>query len=120
LKIGSLLWILLYLCLLMLPAALIWGMGFHDPDGLRAAFILLVAIPVVGILQFAVASQVRCPLCHGPLLKRPQCAISAKARRVFGSLRTRVALGALLLGRIRCQYCGELSDTRRPRRRGRH
>lgn len=118
LKASSFLWVILFLCFLAVIPILVWGLVLRDPLGLRISIGLLVGIPVLALVQAILASNVRCPLCHGHLMSRPRCALHRNARRALGSLRLRVALGVFFLGRLRCQYCGEPSDTRRARRRG--
>lgn len=109
--------------LLLMPplfAALIgflaWGMLADDARALLTALCLLAAIPCLGLLLAIVGFSLRCPLCRGQLMRRATCSISPKARRTLGSLRLRIATGALFRGNFRCPYCGEHCSTTRARR----
>jgi hypothetical protein len=83
---------------------------------MTAATILLACAVVSGILYLMTGAGVRCPLCHGPVLRRPGYARNQKATRLLGSYRLKVALKVLLVGRFRCPCCGEPCKCQTPRR----
>lgn len=85
---------------------------------MRPAIGFLLATPVVIVIQWIVASRVRCPLCLAPPLMHKGCSKNRKARTLFGSYRMRVVMTGLFRGYFRCQYCGEPSELKvRERRR---
>ncbi|BCX49764.1 hypothetical protein HAHE_36720 [Haloferula helveola] len=102
-----------------LPAALVWGMFFHDPRGIRLTIILLGSAFGVGLLYLMTSGNLRCPLCRGQLLRKLAATpVSPKASRAFGSVRAAIALRALFTRWFRCFHCGEPCNTREPRQRG--
>jgi len=103
------------LCLALI-GFLVRGLAFHDEQALKICLILLAALPCMGLLLAMTGFSLRCPLCRGLLMRRATCSVSSKARRTLGSLRLRIATGALFRGNFRCPYCGEHCDTTTPRR----
>lgn len=71
------------------------------------ALVALGAAVGLGLLHLIAASAVRCPLCLTKPLIRTGCQKHWRAKRLFGSYRLRVALGAACLRHFRCPYCGE-------------
>lgn len=95
---------------------LIVGLVQNNHDYLRTALYFLGGIPCFALILFIIGSSIRCPLCQGHLMRRASCSVSSKAKRTFGSLRLKIATGALFQGNFRCPYCGEHCDTTTPRR----
>jgi len=107
LRISSLTFLVFFIsCTLALPA-MVWGFVIADPRGQSLSLILAPCALVTGLLYLILSAGLRCPLCHGPLLTNPGCSRNSKGSRVLGSHRLGVATGVLLLGRFRCQCCGE-------------
>ena len=102
---------LLFLLRSLLPVAgfpmMAWAMITHHEEWFLVGACLMAALPVVVVIQWMVASRVRCPLCFMPPLLDRGCAKNRKATRLFFSYRLRVAVAVLFLGYFRCQYCGE-------------
>ncbi|MGA0845986.1 MAG: hypothetical protein ACO3RV_05540 [Luteolibacter sp.] len=112
---------LLVLKWLLAPASvgfLLYALIRHDPMLLIDSLILLFAFCVVLILQWIIAHDTRCPLCHVPVMLSKKCAKNTKARRLIFSYRLRVATQVGFLGRFRCPYCGEVSLLEKRKRRG--
>ncbi|MEP4076928.1 hypothetical protein [Haloferula sp.] len=107
LKLGSLFFILLFVSLALLIPAVIWGTVLNHSDDLLYAEIALGAAVVCGLGYLMVGSGVRCPLCHGPLIGKPNCSRNRKAARMLGSHRLAVASRVLTIGCFRCPCCGE-------------
>ena len=86
---------------------LVWAMAVDDLEWFMIGLVVVVALPVVIVVQWIVASRVRCPLCLTPPLLDRRCSKNQKATQFLFSYRLNVALSALFLGRFRCPYCGE-------------
>lgn len=117
LRLAALLLIVFTASCALSPLAVAWGVLIHDPRGIQASFILIPTVAVSGILFLMVGSGVRCPLCRGPVLRRPAgVSVNSKARRLLGSYRFRVICGLFFAGHFRCFHCGEACDAQVPRR----
>lgn len=117
LRLACLFLILFATSCFLVPAAVVWGTVLHDPRGLQASMILLPAAFISGLLYLMIGSGVRCPLCRGVVLKRlGGTPTNSKARKIFGSHRLAIILGAFFAGHYRCMHCGEPCDTSIPRR----
>ena len=114
LRLGSFLFILLFVGLFLLIPAIIWGTILEHSDDLYYSGIILGITVLCGLGYLMIGSGVRCPLCHGPVIGKPGCSRNPRAARMFGSYRLGVASRVLLLGRFRCPCCGEACkcDTR--------
>ncbi len=107
LRVSSLSFLLFLLFTVALPPAAVWGFLFGDARGVKLTLVALPASLVFGILYLIFSANLRCPLCHGPLLSNPRCSRSRKADQLLGSYRLAVATRALLVGHFRCPCCGE-------------
>ena len=107
LRLGSFLFILLFVSLAFLIPAVVWGTFLQHSSDLHYASIALGVAVISGLGYMMFGSGVRCPLCHGPLIGKSGASRSQKAARLLGSYRLAVASRVILLGRFRCPYCGE-------------
>ncbi len=107
LRLGSLLFILSFVCLALMVPALIWEILLHSGQNLQHTIGALASTVGCGLGYLMVGWSVRCPLCHGPLIGKTGCSRSSKAPKMFGSYRLAVAIRVILLGRFRCPCCGE-------------
>lgn len=102
---------LLFIIRCLLPVLgfplLAWAMLMDEPDWFIAGLGMMAAFPMVIVIQWIVASRVRCPLCFMPPLLKRGCAKNSKASPLFGSYRLKAAVSALFVGHFRCPYCGE-------------
>ncbi|GAA5483813.1 hypothetical protein [Haloferula sargassicola] len=88
----------------------------HSPS-LVASLGLIGGLVLLGVLAFALSGNVRCPLCHVPILRRSGATMNSRHRRtVFGSPRLYVATRVAFGNHFRCPYCGEPCETTRARR----
>jgi len=118
-RFAAILFLLRYLVPAVGAPLLGWSILTENDEWFRIAVGLLLATPVLIVLQWIVAARVRCPLCLAPPLMHKGCSKNRKARTLFFSYRTRVAVSGLFLGYFRCQYCGEPTELKvRERRRG--
>jgi hypothetical protein len=108
LRIGGIALILKFLCGAAALPFFLMGLLLVRHDLLVITLGLLIAGAVFSLLHFAISREVRCPLCKGGLLRTQGCAYHPKARKFFGSRRLGVVVPALLRGRFRCPYCGEI------------
>ncbi len=117
-RVGAVLFILRSLLIVIGLPLLAMSMLFHIQETFVISAGMLAALPVVAIVQWAVAAKARCPLCFAQPLSHRGCAKSRKAGRLFYSYRLRVACDSLFLGRFRCPYCGEPSQMKARERPG--
>lgn len=108
LRIGGIALILKFLCGAAVLPLFLMGLLLVRRDLLVITLGLLIAVAVLTLLHFALSREVRCPLCKGGLLRTQGCSYHPKARKFFGSRRLGVVVPALLRGRFRCPYCGEI------------
>ena len=71
------------------------------------AFGLGAASVLVGVVQWVLSVQARCPLCLTPPIAHRRCSRHRSAKRLFGSYRFRVACAVIFQKHFRCPYCGE-------------
>lgn len=107
LRIGSFFYLLFIVTFVLILPAILWEKLLGRPYGLIAAAALTAACILSALIYLLVGSNVRCPLCHGPLLGNPRCSRNRNAQRTFGSYRLAVACRVMFLGRFRCPCCGE-------------
>lgn len=86
---------------------LAYGLYRHDLEFVWFGTGLLVSSMLVTIVQWIVATRVRCPLCMTQVLAHRSCSKHRRARTFLGSYRLRVAFAVLVRRSFRCPYCGE-------------
>lgn len=106
-KVASWLIVLLFVLLLATPGVLVHSLITADRNLASLALGLMIGTIAVGIIQWAVATRARCPLCHAKSIARNGCSKHRNARSLFGSYRLRVALSIIFQKKFRCPYCGE-------------
>ncbi len=94
---------LVWFTLGLLVAAYVMG----DKELAEAGLLCLILTLLIALLQRLSASSVGCPLCRMHPIASSGCQKNVKAKALFGSHRTRVAISTLLFHRFRCPYCGE-------------
>jgi hypothetical protein len=106
-KVASWLMVLLFILLLATPGVLLQSLFTADRSLAFLALGLMGGTVAVAIIQWAVATRARCPLCHAKSIARNGCSKHRNARPLFGSYRLRVAVSIIFQNKFRCPYCGE-------------
>jgi hypothetical protein len=109
--------------LIVLPAAI--GIMLYGASISHQALTWIgVGVGVLGglltILQWIIATKARCPLCAAQVLANQGCSRHRRAKKLFGSHRTRVAMSIVFRNRFSCPNCNEptqlqLRDSVNPR-----
>ncbi len=113
-KIAAWLFAFLWIQILLTSGILIHSLVVADTDLTYVALGLIAGCVLVAVIQWAVASRARCPLCHAHSVARNGCSKHRTAKRLCGSYRLRVAVSVIFKKSFRCPYCGE-STAVRPR-----
>jgi hypothetical protein len=102
-------WGMILVGLLILPVVGCSVCGFFLMDSLllEVALYLIVATFSIGIIQWLVSLNIRCPLCLTRLMVGQRCSKHRRAKKFLGSYRLRVACGVVLNKKFCCPYCGE-------------
>ena len=107
LRFSSLCYLLFIGFVTLLILASVWGFLLYDERGVQLATMSLACSLISGGTYLVLSANLRCPLCHGPLMSNGRFARNPRAIRVLRSYRLGLATQALLLGRFRCPCCGE-------------
>ncbi len=102
--------LLLWLSILtFLSGLMVMSVGFfHSRDGDVLLGGKLVASGLAAyVMEWALSSRARCPLCMIPPLHPKRCQKNRRARRLLGSYRLRVATSVMFQNHFQCPYCGE-------------
>jgi DNA-directed RNA polymerase subunit RPC12/RpoP len=100
----------LFLMWLLIPAALgftTFGLFLMDTQLLGVALYLIGATLILGMIQWMISANIRCPLCLARLMLRQRCSKHRKAKDLLGSYRLRVATTVIFNRNFSCPYCGE-------------
>ncbi len=100
-------WVLLLFLVWFTLGLFVAAYVMGDRDLAKAGLLCVGLTLMIALLQRITASFVGCPLCRMHPIVSSGCQKSMKAKALFGSHRTRVALSTLLFHRFRCPYCGE-------------
>ena len=106
-RCSSLLLWLSVLCFLSGLVVMAYGF-FHSRNDLVVSGSEVVAAGLTAyLLEWALSSRARCPLCMIPPLHPKRCQKNRRARRLLGSYRLQVATSVLFRDHFQCPYCGE-------------
>lgn len=100
-------WVLLLFLVWFTLGLLVAAYAMGDKELAKAGLLCVGLTLLIALLQRITANSVGCPLCRMHPIVSSGCQKSTKAKALFGSHRTRVALSTLLFHRFRCPYCGE-------------
>ena len=83
------------------------GQFLMDPRLLGVALSLIVTTFTVGLIQWVISLNTRCPMCLTRLMVGQRCSKNRKAKDLLGSYRLRVACCVAFKRQFCCPYCGE-------------